>query len=139
MSRIFKRKKVWYLDFRVQGRRVRSRVGTSKRLAELALKETEAKIIRNEYDLDFEDLDISIMIDKFLDYHKTNNRNSTAVRYRSVMNHLTDYLAGHRPDIVRLSQLTPEVIEGYKAYRKQMYVNPNGQPINSDDDIKEEQ
>ena len=38
MASIYKRGKVWYVDYRVGGRRIRNKVGTSKKVAELTLK-----------------------------------------------------------------------------------------------------
>ena len=45
MSRIYqvtgKKGAIWYLDYAVDGKRVRKRVGRSKKLAELALADTQ--------------------------------------------------------------------------------------------------
>ena len=48
MARVFKRGRKWYVDYRVNGRRVLRSVGESKRLAEDVLKDIEAKIVRGE-------------------------------------------------------------------------------------------
>jgi integrase len=135
MGRIYKRKDVWYIDVSVKGRRVRKRVGKSKRIAALALQDAEVKIARDEFGFSQQDITIERLIEKFLDYNKTNNRESTTRRYRAVADHLRAYLAEKRPDIVSLSQLTTEVIGGYKSYRRNAWVNPNGEPIKSDADI----
>jgi len=48
MARIYQRsgKKgiYWYLDYAVEGRRLRKRVGRSKRLADLALADVQVKL-----------------------------------------------------------------------------------------------
>jgi len=49
MARIYQRGSIWYLDVAYQGRRVRKRVGTSKRMAELALKDAEVKVVKKEF------------------------------------------------------------------------------------------
>jgi hypothetical protein len=52
MSRIYsregKRGTVWYSDFFQDGRRIRKRLGRSKRLAELALADIQVKLERKE-------------------------------------------------------------------------------------------
>ena len=58
MARIYQRGKIWYLDLTYKGRRIRKKVGTSKRMAELALKDAEIKIIKDEYG--FSKSDISV-------------------------------------------------------------------------------
>ena len=49
MARIFKRGKIWYVDYSYRGRRrVRSTKQRDKRLAELVLKDIEVKIAKGE-------------------------------------------------------------------------------------------
>ena len=47
--RIYQRKGVWYIDYSFNGRRVRKKVGTSRKMAELALNETELKIVKKKF------------------------------------------------------------------------------------------
>ena len=48
MGNVYKRGKVWYIDVRAKGRRIRKKIGSSKKIAELALKDTEVKIARDD-------------------------------------------------------------------------------------------
>lgn len=132
MSRIFKRGKTWYLDLRVKGQRIRKRVGTSKKVAELALKDAEVKIARDEFGFSSRDISIDRLIEQFLEYNRTNHRETTVSRYRAVTDHFQRYLADKRPNVVAISQLTPEVIEGYKAFRRDEWINPNGKKPSRD-------
>ena len=135
MATIFKRKNVWYLDIRVKGRRIRRRVGRSKRIAELALQDAEVKIARDEFGFTKNDISIDKLVESFLEYNRTNHRDSTSSRYRAVTDHLRRYLAARCPNVVALSQRTPIVIEGYKTFRRDEWVNPNGKLVESRDDI----
>ena len=135
MGRIFKRENIWYLDVRVKGRRIRKRVGKSKRIAELALRDAEVKIARDEFGFTQNDITVNALITKYLEYQGTNNRDSTLRRYRAVMDHLRDYLAEQRPDVISISQLTAEIMEGYKSFRRNAWDNPNGQPVKSELDV----
>jgi integrase len=80
---------------------------------------------------------IEELIDRFIEYNRTNNRESTTKRYIAVTNHLKEYLSAKHPNVHQISQLTEELIEGYKAFRKNSWVNPNGQKIKSKNDLKE--
>lgn len=126
MPRIYKRERVWYFDISVGGRRVRKRVGRSKRVAELALKDAEVQVARDEFGFTKKDISIERLIDQFLDYNRTNHRQSTTKRYKAVTDHLRRYLSDIRPHIVAVSQLNTEALEGYKTYRKDSLVSPNG-------------
>ena len=110
MARIFKRKNVWYIDVRVKGRRIRRRVGRSKRIAELVLQDVEVKIARDEFGFTKRDISVDKLIELFLEYNRTNHRQSTMRRYRAVTDHFRRYRSEKRPDVVAVSQLTPEVI-----------------------------
>jgi len=44
MARILKVKKSWYIDYNLDGKRIKKVIGGSKRIAELALSDIEAKI-----------------------------------------------------------------------------------------------
>ncbi|MCH9025339.1 MAG: phage integrase SAM-like domain-containing protein, partial [candidate division Zixibacteria bacterium] len=136
MARIFKRKNVWYVDVRFKGRRIRKRVGRSKKIAELALRDAEVKIARDEFGFTKSDISIDKLIERFLEYNRTNHRQSTARRYKEVTDHLRRYLAYSRPSVIALSQLTTEVIDGYKTYRKDSLVTPNGKFTMSNDNIQ---
>ena len=137
MARIYKRTNVWYIDIRVKGQRVRRRVGSSKRIAELALKDAEVKIARDEFGFTHNDIAVEKLLEKYLDYSRINHAPSTTVRFSSVIENLREFLRQKYPRVTHLSQLTPEIIERYKMHRRDAMVNPNGRRIESDEDITE--
>ena len=49
MSRKYQRGRIWYIDYSLNNQRVRKSVGTSKKMAELALKEIELQIAKGEF------------------------------------------------------------------------------------------
>ena len=136
MARIYKREKNWYLDYSYKGRRIRKKVGNSKKIAELALKDIELQIARDEYKLTKQDIKVEHLIDRFLEYNSTNNRESTTKRYRSIMNHFKEFLEIKNISSLKASQLNEGIIEQYKSFRKNTYTNPNGYKINSKKEIK---
>jgi len=133
LGSIYKRGKNWYMDIRVSGRRVRTRVGTSKEIATLALKDAEVQIARNEFGFLKTDISIDLFIQEFLNYCKANHQPRTTSRYKAVLNHFKAFISGHR-NVVMLSHVTSELIDKFKIYRKDCWVNPNGQSVSSDAD-----
>jgi hypothetical protein len=135
MARIYRRKNVRYVDVRVKGRRIRRRVGTSKRIAELAFKGAEVKIARDEFGFTKNDITVDKLVERFLGFSRINHSPSTARRYKAVTDHFRQYLSERRPDVISSSQLAAEAINGYKTYRKNSWVNPNGHAVKSDADV----
>jgi len=136
MGAIFKRGKVWYIDIRVSGRRVRKRVGTSKRIAELALQDAEVKAARDEFGFTRNDITLDKFFEQFLEYSRANHQPSTMNRYRAVIDHFKQFLK-EKTNVVCISQVNTEIIDRYKVYRKDAWTNPNGSPVESEDDVKE--
>lgn len=134
MGSIYKRGKTWYLDVRVNGRRVRKRVGPSKKVAELALKDAEVKAARKEFGFADNDITVEKFIEQYLEYSEANHQTSTTTRYRAVLDHLRRFIKEKRPDVTFLSEVSTEVIDQYKVYRKSAWVNPNGMPVSGEED-----
>jgi integrase len=137
MGRLYKRGRVWYFDVRAKGKRIRKRVGTSKRVAELALKDAEVKIAKDAYGFTTHDIGIVDLFGQFLDYSATNHRQSTTKRYRAVLDHFRTYLDANHKNLAYVSQLNPSVFEGYKSHRRSAWTNPNGYPVVSEEEVKE--
>ena len=133
MGNFYKRGKVWYIDISVNGRRIRKRVGSSKRIAELTLKDAEVKAARQEFSFANNDITLEKFFEKFHDYSRANHRESTTKRYSAVIDHFNGFLKGHS-NITFVSEVTTELIDQYKVYRKDSLVNPNGHHIESDEE-----
>ncbi len=136
MGTIYKREKIWYLDVRVKGRRIRKKVGSSKQIAELALKDAEIKIAKEEFGFAKNDVTIEKFMEQFLEYSRANHRIATTNRYRAVIDHFKEFLK-NKPNVTFLSEISTEVIDQYKVFRKNSWVNPNGEPVENDDDVTE--
>ena len=117
MARIYKRDKVWYLDIRVNGRRLRRRVGTSKKIAELALKDAEVKVARHEFGFARRDIALSKLFEMFLEYSQAHHRAGSTGRFRSIIDNFTHYIHT-KTNITVLSEITTETMDQYKIYRK---------------------
>jgi integrase len=110
---VYKKEKNWFIDYRYQGKRIREKVGPSKRLAEKALAARRGEIAQGKFSLEavsptplFE-----VFSDAYLEYSRANKRSHERDRY-SILR-LSKHFAG-----MRLSQITPWLIEKYKVQRR---------------------
>jgi integrase len=112
--RAYQRGKYWYIDYAYKGRRIRKRIGQSKKVAELTLKDIEVKIAKGEH-LGIHDSK-KILFETFgnvyLEYAKTNKADKTYELNISNLHALTPFFQGKY-----LSDITPQDIEKYKAER----------------------
>ncbi len=110
-------KKTYFIDYLVSGRRFRKIIGPRKDLAELALKDIEVKIARNELGFLDNDATLDQLFSDFRKFSQTNHTPSTTRRYTEVINNFTTFLKTERPHLTRLSQLNSALFEDYKGYR----------------------
>jgi integrase len=136
MGRIYKRGRIWYLDVAAGKRRIRRRVGTSKKIAELALRDAEVKAARDEFGFAKNDIGVETFLERFLEHSGANHQPNTTTRYRAVIDHFRVFLKDKFPNVGFLSQITPEIIDRYKVARKDAWVNPNGDEVESEEDVK---
>jgi len=136
MGTVYKRGSNWYIDLYARGRRIRKRVGKSKKIAELALKDAEVKAARDEFGFTKNDISIEKFFDKFLEYSQANHSERTYNRYRAVVDHFSHFLNEHG-SAAFLSQIDARVLDEFKVYRKNEWVNPNGAVVESDEDVRD--
>ena len=100
----------YFVDYRVNGRRVRKAIGKSKRIAELALKDIEVKIERQEIGFVERDSELSKLFEEFLSYGNTHHAPSSQKRYKAIVDNFNTYL-GKFIYIKKISQLNPKFFE----------------------------
>ncbi|HUV31861.1 MAG TPA: site-specific integrase [Acidobacteriota bacterium] len=118
MGTVYKRNEVYYINIVSDGKRVRRRVGRSKKIAELALKDLEVKIVRKEFNLDVPDGRIDDLFRAFMEYSETNHAPTTTLRYQQVIQNFRLFLAIKYPELTKISQIKLELLEAYKRYRR---------------------
>ena len=77
MATLRKKGNKYFIDYRANGRRIRKHVGSSKKIAELALKDFEVKLARKELGFEAKDKALETLINDFKGYCKTNLAPST--------------------------------------------------------------
>ncbi len=120
MGSIYKRRDIYYIDFRVNGKRVRKRVGKSKRTAELALKDAELRVERKQFNLDAPDGRLADLWTAYLEYSAAHHHPNTTLRYRQVIDSFRRYLIAKHPTIDRPSQLTLGHFDSFKKWRREV-------------------
>jgi Site-specific recombinase XerD len=112
---LIKRGDNWFIDYRVNGRRKREKIGTSRKLAENVLSKRRTEIaenryldVRKKYRVSFDDF-----AKTFLELHShLNKKPRVARRDFFLINRLGSHFSGKL-----LSEITPQMVERYKADR----------------------
>lgn len=121
MSRVFRRGKIWYIDYALDGRRKRKAIGPYKEMAEFALKDIEVSIAKKRAGLPVYKK-LSEWHEEFNDYIKAHLKPRSAERYREVIDSFMSFLASVYPKVVYLQDITPDKIDRYKLARLEKIV-----------------
>ncbi len=127
MGEIYKRGKIYYVDVRVGGKRLRKRVGTSKKIAETALKDLEVRAAKGRFDLDTPDGTLESVFKAYLIHSAASHSPLTTTRYREVLANFKRFLSLTKPQLTKASQLTLADFDAYKIWRKE--VDPRTIPV----------
>lgn len=111
-----KKNGIYFADYHINGKRMRRCLGTSKRIAELAVKDIEVKIAKGQLDFERKDEDLINLFNQYRAYSKTNHSPATQKRYTAVIDHFKTFLEDY-PHITKISQLDPKLFENYKTWR----------------------
>jgi integrase len=113
---IYQRKGVWYLDYSFNGKRRRKRVGKSKKLAELALKDIEVKLVKGEFlgITETPDMLFDNLCAQYLEYSKANK---TPFSYKRDLTSARKLLVHFKGRMI--STITALDLDKYKNARRQ--------------------
>ena len=113
--RIYRRKGVWYIDYSFNGRRVRKKVGTSKKMAELALKEIELRIAKSEFlgIIEPKRMVVDNLCDEYLKFSKSSKTAKSHTRDITSIKNLLGEFSGKL-----ISDITSHALESYMNKRK---------------------
>jgi len=124
MARIYhlegKKGATWYLDYNLDGRRMRKRLGRSKKLAELALADVQVKLERRELGFAAKDRNLKDFIAEYLNYAKGNKAPKSCDRDMITLKHFMDCIQADK-----LSAVTASKIEAYKTHRREQGAKPS--------------
>lgn len=112
---VFQKNGNWWIDFYHQGKRIRRKVGPSKKVAEMALADIQVKKAKNDFLGVCEPRKILLkdFAGEYLEYSKANKAKRSYERdVLTIEGHVLPIWADHQ-----LSQITPKIIEDYKIKR----------------------
>lgn len=117
MSKIFKRGKVWYIDYSYKGKRTRKSLNTaSKKVAELAQKNVDVQIAKEELNLSApRKVSFVKFCERFLSWYKVQNSKKS---YQDYENLFTSTIIPYFKDYY-LNDISTEMIEKYKIKRSE--------------------
>jgi integrase len=122
---VFKKQGVYWIDYYVQGRRKRERIGPDKRLAETVLRKRKVEIAEGRF-LEKRQLittTFNELADAYLYYSRYQQQKRSWTRDRTSITILKAYFGGKR-----LTELTPASIEQYRSWRKDT-ISRRGKPV----------
>ena len=113
---LYQKKENWFIDYYVNGRRKREKIGTSKKLAETVLKKRKVQIAEGKFlNIDrAERVKFKDFSQTYLETHAKPNKRSWQTTDAKYLKNLVPYL-GER----YLHEITSEMVERYKAHRKE--------------------
>jgi integrase len=112
--RTYQRGKYWYIDYSRKGRRVRKKVGTSKKMAGLALKEIELKIAKGEFlgVVEPKKVIFDKLCEEYLKYSRVNKTKGSYLRDITSLKALSEKFKGRM-----VSEISAWDLEQYKNLR----------------------
>lgn len=113
--RVYQRKGVWYIDYSFNGRRVRKKVGTSKKMAEFALKEIELRIVKGEFlgITEPKEMLFDKLCDEYLKFSKSNKAPQSHRRDQVSIKNLLRNFGGKL-----IANIAAYDLERYKSFRR---------------------
>jgi integrase len=122
---VFKKQGVYWIDYYVNGRRKRERIGPDKRLAETVHRKRKVEIAEGRF-LEKRKVIITTfdeLADAYFAYAVHQQRKRSWPRDRTSIRALKAYFGGKR-----LTELTPAAIEQYRAWRRET-TSRRGRPV----------
>ncbi|NTU49678.1 MAG: site-specific integrase [Desulfobulbaceae bacterium] len=118
MATLRKKGRRYFIDYRLEGKRLRKVVGTSQKAAEIALKEIEVALAKGELDPEPQGGLLKNLLEDFRSYCQTNLAPGTRKRYSSILDNFCRFLSQKHPLLAKTMDFTPKVFENFKAFRK---------------------
>src|SRR5689334_12326432 len=113
MATLYKRGRIWYIDYRYKGKRYQKRLGPSRDLAERAKIDLEYKIANDRLGLFQKEIKLLDLVAQFGKQVEVNVSQNTKVRYREVLRHFKKFIEGNYSDLL-IHQIREFHIEHYK-------------------------
>lgn len=129
MATLYERNGHFYLNYSVNGRRIRKAVGNNKRDAEVYLNELHYKLFKGDVRPERPKVPVVFFLDHYLANCSERLSNGTVIRYRGIISHLRQFFTTHYP-IQFIGQIGKGAMQGYVIYRQNCRPKPKAKTIN---------
>ena len=106
----------YYIEFHARGLLYQQKAGKDHTHAQKMLQQVEQKIAQGELLTIVRDVDIDIFFNSFLEHAQKERTVKTFGRFEQTVKHFNAFLNKKFPQSKKLSEITPKVIEHYRAY-----------------------
>lgn len=131
MATIYKRGKVWWLAYSVNGKRVQRSIGPYKKFAEVAKKDVEVKLAKDRAGLaPTRKVKIDDYLTEYHNYVDVHNKPRTAQRWKEIVRFFVEWLRTQPETYTYLDDVTFAALENYKMHRVKFV-----KPITANKDI----
>jgi len=107
---------IYYIEFYARGLLYAQAAGPDPVSAQKLLEQTEAKIAGGEAMTVAREIDLAVFFEQFLSIIRQGFSPRTVERFSRAIAHFKTFLKTQYPNVSRLSQVTPSVIESYKVF-----------------------
>jgi site-specific recombinase XerD len=128
MGTVRKTGEEYYIEFYARGLLYQQKAGKDRGAAERMLEDVEGKIQRGEMGIIVRDVDIDIFFKTYLEYCRQESEPRSCQRYASVIVHFQEFCTSKLPERMKLSEVTPSVIENYRVLLTQKH-SEGGPPV----------
>ena len=119
MGQVRKINDEYYIEFYARGLLYQQKAGEDLASAQRLLQEIETKITHGEMGTIVRDVDWDIFLQTFSEQVLNHYAPPTARRYQNLIHHLSQFLRTQHPQILKLSQVTPKIVEDYRFHLTQ--------------------
>lgn len=116
MGQIRKVGDIYYIEFYARGLMYSQVAGPDPIAAQKLLEAIEAKIAGGEALTVVREIDLPVFFEQFFIYGRSEFGPKSSQRFLDLTLHFQNFLNAQYPAITKLSQVTPNLFEGYKAF-----------------------
>ena len=116
MGQIRKIGDLYYVEFYARGLLYSQVAGYDKLIAQKMLEEIEIKITQGEALTIVREIDLAAFFEQFLFNAKEEFSAKSIKRFTQTWSHWVNFLTNFYPKILKISDITPSIIESYKTY-----------------------
>jgi len=129
MATLYLRNGQYYVNYSVNGKRVRKSLGSEKRVAELYFKELQYRLFTGDIKPRRPDIPIDYFFSRYLQSCEGRLSRNGLERYQACIFHVLEFFTSHSP-IRNLGQVTRAMISDYTQYRLKCTPKPRTKTVN---------